>query len=157
MATSHPRSGQIDECITVWYNGDVYSIPSMQSFWQRSTTSGGGTGSLYSPGVSHVTELDPMHEIISNISHFPAKSSSAGIGAMHTQRELLLSTEYHIIALQQLRPPTPSRSLFETTERPVSRDQQMLDSGTLDLAGMDRVLDGMAAGAPPARKVGFAS
>lgn len=158
VASNHQRSGQIDESAIMWYNGDVYSIPSMQSFWQRSTTSGGGMGSLYAPGVSHITELNPMHEIISSVSHFAAKSSRAGIGAMNTQRDLLVSTEYHMIILQQLRPPNPSRSLFQAAERPASRDQQMLDAGTLDLAGMDRVLDGMAASvATPARKVGFAN
>ncbi|KAF2166269.1 hypothetical protein M409DRAFT_66740 [Zasmidium cellare ATCC 36951] len=156
VATNHPRSGQSDESVILWHNSDVYTIPSMQSFWQRSTTSG-GIGSLYAPGISHVTELDPMHEIISSISLFATKSSSAGIGAMNTQRDLLVSTEYHIIVLQQLRAQTTARSLFQAAERPASRDQQMLDAGALDLAGMDRVLDGMAAGGGPARKVGFAT
>ncbi|KAK4497218.1 hypothetical protein PRZ48_011668 [Zasmidium cellare] len=156
VAPNHPRSGQTDESVILWFNKDVYTIPSVQSFWQRSTTSG-GIGSLYAPGISHITELDPMREIISSISLFAAGSSSAGIGAMNTQRDLLVSTEYHIIILQQLRPAIPSRSIFQAAERPVSNDQQMLDAGTLDLAGMDRVLDGMATGVPAGRKVGFAT
>lgn len=156
VASNHPRSGQTDESAIMWYNSHVYTIPSVQSFWQRSATSG-GIGSLYSPGVSHIAELDPMHEIISSISLFATKSSNAGIGAMNTQRDLLVSTEYHIIILQQLRPATPARSMFQAAERPASRDQHMLDSGHLDLAGMDRVLDGMATSVAPGRKVGFAS
>lgn len=156
VASHYPRSGQIDESVIMWYNSQVYTIPSVQSFWQRSTTSG-GIGSLYSPGVSHIAELDPMHEIISSICLFAAKSSNAGIGAMNTQRDLLVSTEFHLVVLQQLRPATPASSLFQAAERPASRDQHMLDSGTLDLAGMDRMLNGMATSVAPGRKVGFAS
>ncbi|EME40316.1 hypothetical protein DOTSEDRAFT_91513 [Dothistroma septosporum NZE10] len=150
-------AGQSDESIAMWYNSDVYSITSIQQFWQRSTSSGGSMGSLYSPGLVHLTDIDTSNENITSISHFANKSSSAGIGQMNTQRDLLISAEYQAIIQQTTRPPTPARQLFQAAERTTNRDQQMLDAGNLDLDGMDRMLDNITSGiAPVARKVGFA-
>lgn len=151
-------TGQSDESIAMWYNSEVYTITSIQQFWQRSTTSGGSIGSLYSPGLAHLTDIDTMHENITSISHFATKSSSAGIGQMNTRRDLLISAEYQAIIQQTIRPPTPVRQLFQAAERPANQDQQMLDAGSLDLDGMDRMLDNITSGiAPVARKVGFAA
>ena len=151
-------TGQSDESIAMWYNSDVYSITSIQQFWQRSTTSGGSIGSLYSPGLAHLTDIDIMNENITSIAHFANKSSSAGIGQMNTQRDLLISAEYQAIVQQTIQPPTPARQLFQAAERPANQDQQMLDAGNLDLDGMDRMLDNITSGIQPvARKVGFAA
>ena len=75
---------------------------------------------------------------------------------MNSSRNLLVSAEHRFIVLQHLRPPILSRDLLQQPkERPVSRDQRMLDAGELDLGGMDRMLDSMA-GDGRTRRVGFA-
>ncbi|RMY75451.1 hypothetical protein D0863_02588 [Hortaea werneckii] len=156
VSASNSRTGQVDESVVMWYNGDVYAIPSLQQFWQRSTNSGGGFGSLYSPGLTHVTDINLRNEEITSISQFDSTSNS--FGQMNTQRDLLVSAEHRFIVLQTLRPSTPSRMLFQqVAERPASRDQRMLDAGELDLGGMDRMLDNMANGDARPRRVGFAA
>lgn len=159
VAANHSRSGQADETVAMWYNSEVYSITSMQSFWQRSTSNGGGIGSLYAPGLSHISDLDLFNENITSLSQFSSRSSSAGIGQMNTQRDLLVSAESRAIVLQALRPSTTTRTLFEVAERPAAahRDQQMLDAGALGTDGLDRMLDNMQSGNTATRRVGFAS
>jgi hypothetical protein len=161
VAPNYSRAGQSDESVAIWYNSDIYSITSMQSFWQRITTgASGGFGSLYAPGLSHITDFNLNNELITSISQFSAKTS-ADLGQMNTQRDLLVSAEHRAIILQTLRPASSGgRLLFQqAAEAPVTaaNDQQMLDTGAMDLDTMDRMLDDMAAGAPTTRKVGFAS
>ncbi|KAK0305150.1 hypothetical protein LTR01_007008 [Friedmanniomyces endolithicus] len=173
VVTSSLRAGQEDESIILWYNGEIYSIPSLQTFYQRSTTnkSGGGSGlgSLYAPGLTHITDVNLMNESITSIAQFAPPAASSGVGQMNTQRDLLVAGEHRFVVLQTLRPVSgPPRSLFQpasttaTTaagaEQARSRDQTMLDAGHLDLGGMDRLLEGMAsgAGAGRPRRVGFA-
>ncbi|KAK0902141.1 hypothetical protein LTR57_019807 [Friedmanniomyces endolithicus] len=176
IVTSSMRAGgQENESVILWYNGEIYSIPSLQTFHQRSTTnkSGGssGLGSLYAPGLTHITDVNLMNESITSIAHFAPPAASSGVGQMNTQRDLLIAGEHRFVVLQT---PTPAsgapRSLFQpastTTatatgagaEQAVSRDQTMLDAGHLDLGGMDRLLEGMAsdAGASRPRRAGFA-
>lgn len=157
------RSGQADESVVIWYNGEIYAILSMVSFWQRSTNaSSNSTGSLYSPGLSRVESSRLFHEQITSIDQFPSKSTSTGLGQMNTQRDLLASAEHRFVILASTRSQAPPKSLFEQIngDRPTSRDQKMLDAGNLDLGGVDRVLNGMASagdGVARGRRVGFAS
>lgn len=159
---NNPRTGQADESVAIWYGSEIYSITSTQAFWQRSTSSNGGFGSLHAPGLSHITDISLSNEIITSISQFPIKGS-AGLGQMNTQRDLLVSGEHRAIVLQTQRPDKPARNLFQQQidERPVEavRDQHMLDVGALDVDGLDRMLETMAAGHAntATRKVGFAS
>lgn len=143
------KAGAGDESVIMWYNGQIYSIASIGRFWQQGTS-----GGLYSSSLTHIPDINLMQENITSISQFASKTAGSGIGSMNTQRDLLVSAEHRAIILQSTRPPTPSRQLFHAAERPVSRDQQMLDSGELDLDGIDNMLDSMAA---PARRVGFLS
>ncbi|KXT03749.1 hypothetical protein AC578_743 [Pseudocercospora eumusae] len=143
------KAGAGDESVVMWYNGQIYSIPSIGRFWQQGTS-----GGLYSSSLTHIPDVNLMQENITGISQFASKTAGSGIGSMNTQRDLLVSAEHRAIILQGTRPPTPSRQLFHAAERPVSRDQQMFDSGELDLDGIDNMLDSMAA---PARRVGFLS
>ncbi|KAK4549062.1 hypothetical protein LTR36_007518 [Oleoguttula mirabilis] len=158
IATSSSRTGQSEESVVLWYNGEVYSIPSLQAFWQRSTNSSGGLGSLYSPGLTHITDINLANEGITSISQFTSATPGTNFGQMNTQRDWLVSTEHRFIILQTLRPSTPAKALFQqaVAERPPSHDQRMLDAGDLDLGGMDRMLDSMANGDARPRKVGFA-
>ena len=161
VAGNDTVTGQNDESVMLWYDGEVYNIPNMQLFWHRSlNVSNSGTGGLYAaPGLSHITDVNLMNENITSISQFSAKSSSSGLGQMNTTRDFLVSAEHRFIIHQATRPPVPARGLFEkaTTAAPSNdRDQRMLDAGELDIGGMDRLLDSMANGART-RKVGFAS
>lgn len=158
ISAINTRSGHADESVAIWYGSDVYSITSMQSFWQRSTTKDGGFGSLYSPGLSHITDINLHNENITTVAHFPIQASSAGLGQMNTQRDLIVSAEHRAIILQSSRPAGAPHQLFQQqlTERPALQDQQMLDAGALDIDGMDRMLDSMAGNAPT-RRVLFAA
>lgn len=159
--SNNPRTGQADESVAIWYCSDIYAITSTQAFWQRSTSTGGGFGSLYAPGLSHITDISLSNENITSISQFVVKGS-AGLGQMNTQRDLLVSTEHRAVVLQTQRPDKPARNLFQQqiAERPAeaARDQHMLDIGVLDVEGLDRMLNTMAAETtnPVTRKVGFA-
>ena len=155
VASSIPRPRGVDESVIIWYDGGVYAITSMQSFWQRSVSGGGGFGSLYSPGLTHLSDINLMNENITAISQFNPNSST--LEQMSLQRDLVISAEHRLVILQSLRPQTLSRVLFEkTAERPTSRDQKMLDAGQLDIGGMDRMLDSMTTGDNRVRRVGFA-
>ncbi|KAK3112287.1 hypothetical protein LTR53_011595 [Teratosphaeriaceae sp. CCFEE 6253] len=160
VVTSSIRAGQTDESVVLWYNNDLYTIPSLQTFWQRSTksSSGGGLGSLYAPGLTRITDINLMNECITSVSQFAPTAASSGVGHMNTQRDLLVAAEHRLIILQALRPPGPARTLFQpaAVERPSSHDQVMLDAGRLDIGGMDRMLDSMANSDARPRKVGFA-
>lgn len=160
--SNNPRTGQADESVAIWYGSEIYAITSTQAFWQRSTNSSGGFGSLHAPGLAHITDISLSNENITSISQFAVKGS-AGLGQMNTQRDLLVAAEHRAIVLQTQRPDKPARNLFQQQidERPVdaARDQHMLDAGALDVNGLDRMLASMAAETAPAatRKVGFAS
>ena len=157
ITSSSARSGQPDESVLMWYGSDIYSIPSLQSFWQRSMSSTGGIGSLYSPGLTHITDINLTNENITSMSQFASKATTTGLGQMNTKRDLLISAEHRLIISQSIRPDAPAKGLFQQAiERPTSRDQRMLDVGELDLGGMDRMLDSMANGDGRPRRVGFA-
>jgi hypothetical protein len=160
VSTSSIRASQTDESVVLWYNGDIYSIPSLQQFWQRSTNSSNNNfGSLYAPGLTHITDINLMHESITAISQFAASAANSGVGHMNTQRDLLVAGEHRLIVAQTLRPITPARQLFQQfiPERPASRDQRMLDAGELRIGGLDRMLDSMENGDARPRRVGFAA
>ena len=114
-SASTSRSGQTDESVLLWYNGDIYYIPSLQAFWQRSTTSSSGIGSLYSsPGLTHISDINTMNEAITSISQLPSLPTGTNFGQMNTQRDLLVAAEHRLIILQALRPLTPNKGgLFQ--------------------------------------------
>lgn len=160
VAGTDNLKGQADESVMIWFENDIYAIPNVQLFWQRSLNV--SSGGLYAPGLSHIPDVNLMNENITSISQFNAKSSASGLGQMNTPRDFLVSAEHRLIIHQATRPPVPSRGLFEkaapTTSVPSDRDQRMLDAGELDIGGMDRMLDSMAnGGATRTRKVGFAA
>jgi hypothetical protein len=164
VAGNEILTGQTDESVMLWYDGEVYTIPNVQQFWQRSlNVSSSGAGSLYAPGLSHIPDVNMMNEHITSISQFSAKFSSSGLGQMNTPRDFLVSAEHRFIIHQATRPPVPSKGLFEkaaatTAAAPTDRDQRMLNAGELDIGGMDRMLDSMTnGGAARTRRVGFAS
>ncbi|KAK5716430.1 hypothetical protein LTR15_009321 [Elasticomyces elasticus] len=155
------RANLPDESVILWFQGEIYSIPSLQTFWQRSTgriPGGGGLGSLYAPRLTHITDIDLGGEHVTSVAQFAPTAASSGVGQMNTQRDLMVSGEHRLIILQSLRIPTPARQLFQDAGKSgvVEKDQRMLDVGRLDLGGIDRVMDGMASGEVRPRRVGFA-
>ena len=143
----------------IWYNNELYMIPSMQTFWQRSTPSttskADNFGSLYTPGLLHITDVNLMNENITSISQLASRPVSGASGQINVPQDLVISTESRFIILQHLAAPSAKRGLFDQGPRqPTTQDQRMLDVGELDLGGMDRMLDTMAGGRT--RKVGFA-
>lgn len=157
VSTTSTRSGQIDEAVIIWYNNDIYSIPSMQTFWQRRTNRSGPSGSLYAPDLVHVSGINLMQENITSISQFVAKQTPARHGQMNIGRDLLVSAEHRFVILQSNRPQgSSSGGLFgQVADRVPANDQKMLDVGELDLGGVDRMLDSMGADTRT-RRVGFA-
>ncbi|WPG97394.1 Hypothetical protein R9X50_00016900 [Acrodontium crateriforme] len=156
ITQSTTRTGQSDESVLMNFGSELYSIPSLQTFWQRSTATT-SSGALYSSGLTHLSDINLMGENITSTAQFGANSSSANLGQMNTQRDILVSAEHRLIILQNLRPPTPSRALFQkAVEQPTARDQRMLDAGELDVGGMDRMLDNLANNTNHPRRVGFA-
>lgn len=166
ISVSHTttKSGSSDESIVLWYNNAVYSINSMQAFWQRSTSNANGGdrnsfGGLYAPGLTHITDINLMNENITSISQFAPRSTipASSLGPMNAQNDILVSAEHRYVIFQQIQPQIQSRvQLQPAVERPMPRDQLMLDAGEADLGGMNRILDGMA-GDGRVRRVGFAS
>lgn len=152
------KSGQRDESVVIWYCGEIYSIASLQSYWQRSTSNSGSFGSLYAPGMAHIPDVNLCNESITSVSQLVNNSQQSAFGQMNTQRDLVVSAEHRLIVTHTMRPPVPTRQLFQqANDRPVSRDrdQRMLDAGDLDLGGLNRMLDGRTEDTRP-RKVGFA-
>lgn len=156
-------SGTADESIIIWYNNNIYTIPSMQSFWQRSSASNNtsGLGSLYTPGLTHVTDINLMNEQITAVSHFNTlESSGAQWERMNMRRNLLVSAEHRFIILHHLVPIGAQRAaVYEAKLAEIAQvqDQRMLDAGELDLGGMDRMLTSMAdVKSGRAQRVGFA-
>lgn len=55
--TSSSRTAQQDEAVLMHYGTDLYSIPSLQSLWQRSST-GTTTGPYQATSIIHITDMD---------------------------------------------------------------------------------------------------
>jgi hypothetical protein len=159
VSPSPSRTGLADESVVLWYANEVYTIPSIASFCQRSASNEGGNfGSLYGPGLVQLSEINLRNENISAIAQFATAESASNLGQMNIPRDLFVAAEYQAIVLQSVKAPVPARGLFQAAaaaaQPPLQQDQRMLDVGELDLGGMDRLLDSMAGTRP--RKVGFA-
>ncbi|OQO08042.1 hypothetical protein B0A48_06835 [Cryoendolithus antarcticus] len=171
VSSTNTANGQAVESVVLWFNGDLYTIPNMQQFWQRSTnaTNAAGTGTLgnsHAPGLTHMPSIPLLNESITSISQFLPSSASNSLGQMNTTRDLLLSAEHRFIIQQSTATPAGKqgvgRQLFASQANaaaaPVTkeRDRKLLGTGDLDLNGVDRMLDSMARDDRP-RKVGFAA
>ena len=155
VATIQSRSGQIDEHVVVWCGAEVYAIPSMHAFWQRSTNGGDGFGSLYAPGLAHIPGLNLMNENITSISVFPEAKNTAPFRHMNVRRDLLVSTEQRLLISQHMAPPLATKPFQQIDDRPAPNHISALDRGDLDFDRLNRLLGSGAADART-RKVGFA-
>lgn len=171
-----------DDSLLVWFDSAVYYIPSLMTYWQRALAGRSGrstynaqAGSLYGPNITQLTALSTSGENITSLSQFPSSSDAKMIKSGALQHTILLSAEHRLIMLGSAKNTQKSMAPLKDLphhgldgEATQQLDQHHLSKGTLDLGGMDRLLDGMAGGellfgnirganvAPQARKVGFA-
>ncbi|GAB7357475.1 hypothetical protein MBLNU459_g0012t1 [Dothideomycetes sp. NU459] len=155
--------GTFDDSVVLWYGGEAYHIPSLQSLWQRSVSSSGrDIGSLYGPGLSRIEGLDLSGEVLNSIEQFPAKATAVSVGNI-VQRDFLVVGEHRVIITIPTKPQTPTKSMFARDNgSSVTKafDQQLLDRGELDIGGVDRLLDSMTGtermnGIGKGKRVGF--
>lgn len=159
--------GSVDDSIVLWYGNEMHHIPSLMNLWQRSASSSGqDTGSLYGPGLSRVEGFDLSGEMINCVTQLhPKEKVAPGLGKS-VQKDFLITAEHRIIILEGANDIIPGRTLFNGEPEPESlvlrREQRLLDSGDLDIGGMDRMLDSMAGiektgGFGKGKRVGFAA
>lgn len=157
-------NGSLDESAYIHFNSAIYAIPNTHTFFQRAASSSGSFLQTSSPSLTRIPDLNLFTESITSLCPLPSRhqahqpSFNLGLGQMNTNApaDFLLAAEHRFIISQSTRPPVPARGLFQSTGAEKERDQRMLDVGALDLGGMDRMLDSMAAGGGR-RKVGFAA
>lgn len=163
-------NGGVDESAYIHFNSAISAIPNTHTFFQRTTTSSSGSLFPSTPSLTRIPDPPLFSETITALCPLPStstqsQSSFMGLGQMNAnaQPDFLLAAEHRFIISQSTRPPVPARGLFQSAIAASGvekeRDQRMLDAGALDLGGMDRMLDSMAAGGGAAgrRKVGFAA
>lgn len=148
-----------DDSVVLWYGNEAFHIPSLGSLWKRSISSSGReTGSLYGPDLSRIEGLDLSGELLNDVAQFAPRSAAVSIGSI-TQRDMLVVGEYHLIIVTSPRLQVPAKSLFARDNGSPTKmaDQSLLDSGELDIGGLDRLLEGMngANGFGKAKRVGF--
>jgi len=185
LPVAKTRGGEkMDESLLFWYGHGIYSIPSLMTYWQRvsagrnsRTSNSFQSGTLYGPSITQLTPFSTSGEMITSLNQFSERKDGIKTRPGLLQHTIVLSAEHRIIML------TPSKTAATaslTPKAPIQLnkifdgqasqriDQDMLSKQTLDLGGMDRMLDGMARGKPlfdnmtsnglsaPGRKVGFA-
>ena len=158
-------NGSVGESAYVHFNAAIYAVPNTQTFFQRGTSSSLSS----SPSLTRIPDLNLFSENITSLCPLPSAQTrqaqspfSVGLGLGQTNTnappDFLLAAEHRFLISQATRPPVPGRGLFQSAGVEKERDQRMLDAGALDLGGMERMLDGMAAGGGAGkRKVGFAA
>ncbi|KAI9699846.1 MAG: hypothetical protein M1820_007021 [Bogoriella megaspora] len=149
--------GQPDERVVLWYDNRAFAIASMQAFWQRHLKNATGDGHGYASSLPLVTELDLQGERCNGVEQLPGPGfSPTGLP------ELLIAGERRLMLIVKEQSP---ESTVDEAPLPASHeidmadaDQVLLENQVLDLGGVNRLLDSMAAGGPepkPQRRVGF--
>ncbi|KAI9666540.1 MAG: hypothetical protein M1821_004476 [Bathelium mastoideum] len=156
LSTSDPES---DERVLIWYDNQVYAIPSFKTYWQRHVPNQGGKTPVRGATLPKVEDLELQGERCNGVEHLP------GTGIPPTGLpELLIVGEHRLTFVTK--EPEASRPASSQALVPAARDvemddadQTLLEREELDLGGVNRLLDGMggnAADQRPPRRVGFA-
>lgn len=140
-----------DESLILWHGSQNLSIPSLQSFWRSKTKEKGNASSDPSHHVkpSQIEGLSLFGERQTGISQLPLRPS-VGVSLNVDAPEILVAAEHRIILL--VRPPkkeVATQTMQQTTDSTIVTDQVMLTKGELDVDGMDRILNDMAAAGSP--------
>jgi hypothetical protein len=131
----------IEESITLWYNNQIYAIPSLRRFWKHVVEAAGQNGEpLLQPKLSCVDGVDLFGETMTSVAQQP-DSSNLVITAEH--KLLFLSNEVSFAAAMA-RPISKIPPLnFSLPGSGNTGDQALLKQGALDLNGLDRLLNDM--------------
>lgn len=168
--TAIPRTNseaRSDDSIVLWYNADVFSIPSLRSYWERAAKKTipvsnkrfevSSEGTLYGANVRPQSHITTGGQSIASISQV----AQAGIRTQEIpgtlRSETLIATEHRLLFVRPHveehahaerglnRLFVPPAEAFDTapTPRAPHADHDLLTRGELDLGGMDRMLNGM--------------
>jgi hypothetical protein len=157
ISVSNGSSATSDDTIVIWYNDEVYRIANLRQYWAKSKS--GNTGGLYGQAVAKMEGIDIQGEMITCADLFNAPDSTDPA----TTRDILVVAEHRLVIMARARFQAMTgheeREERITNERLAETDIALLSRRELDLGGIDRMLDDMAAGqvdAPRNRRVGFA-
>lgn len=165
--SSQNREGRRDTSVVLWYNGEIYSIPSLHNYWQRAASTNnnkidkGADSSaeetLFGSSLSPVHMLPPRGELITSLSQSPPNVNTSSTVPSTLRSDIIISTESRITFVQphgadlstaesnlkQLFRPQHTSSAMAARPASSHLDQDLLRRGELDLGGMDRMLNGM--------------
>ncbi|KAF2278480.1 uncharacterized protein EI97DRAFT_256000 [Westerdykella ornata] len=134
-----------EESVVIWYGSDVYRIPNLAQFWERTASANAGN-SLGRPSPSQLQGPNLFGEAINSVAQFETTMRNS---RMAIPRDILLSTADRLIVVTTAAEPL-DRNLDaglgkEGTEEEETRraDRALLARGELDLGGMDRLLEDM--------------
>lgn len=140
------RDALPDESILVRHGSQTAVIPSLISLWRNAIKATGTFDSSNRCRVSTIQDINLMGENFKGVGHLPAASRRTRQTG-RTEFDILITAEHQIVILApKLTEPAGKPDINRPAGGSASAgtDQQMLRRGELDVAGMDRVLSGMA-------------
>lgn len=168
--TAIPRvnpEARSDDSVVLWYNAEVFSIPSLRSYWARAAkkttplnsrrSEVNTEGTLYGANIRPISHITTGGQSIASISQVaqPGMARQEVPGTLRS--EAFIATEHRLLFV------TPQFEEAELVERGLNKlfvppseahenahmsllpraDNDLLNRGELDLGGMDRMLNGM--------------
>lgn len=163
----------LDESVLLWFGSNVYAIPSLRAYWERSRKKGAistieqqdvfdSTATGF--GITRLASITTGGELITSVTQFTPAPHASSNSSTRLHHDVLVSAEHRIVVRCAVNiTPEPSSS----TSDPVARrllfrehdakietsllDADLLSRRELDLGGIDRMIDGLGGG----RRVGF--
>ena len=129
-----------DESVLLWHGSNIVVIPSILTHWQTKIR---GSGNLFGTGAKGEPKL------VNNVQLGGESCTEVTLLSTQDQKEpqILVTGEKRLFILAP--PLTKPEILAKPEPRPLDSamdvDQQMLESGELDINGMDRILNTMTA------------
>ena len=127
-----------DESILLWYGSNIVVIPSLLTHWQSKIRHSGnlfGSGALGEPKLFNNLQLGG--ENCTQVTMLSNRNQK--------KPEVLVTCEKRFLILVPplAKPEISSKTLQKPLVSATDEDQQMLESGDLDINGMDRILNTM--------------
>lgn len=163
-----PTASPSDNAILLWFNNNLFHIPSLRNFWAQSDRAD-AQGSVFSSrsAITALEEPDLHHERIVSVALLPSKGDGSRTlfgGVAPSSPDFLVVAEYRSIIFAKVRDAMPApmgdeESVDSPGASPAVRavDRRMLERGELGLDGVDRLLDNMVGieNGPVTRRVDF--
>ncbi|PNS21405.1 DASH complex subunit ask1 [Sphaceloma murrayae] len=147
--TNH--NGVSDDCVVVYFNTRVYTIPSVREWWSRNAQG----PSLHGTGMQELPGLELDNEVITSVDIMPERTTRSRadmvLGGNVMKGDVLVAGEYRTHVIAMARPKAAPRAEREGSS-PSRADRRLLERGELGVDGLDRMLDGMEG---VERRVGF--